>query len=230
MRLPGAQGRKRQGRKRQGRKRQGRKQGSGPENGGIPAKQPRAAAEPPHCQDSASAASVPAKREKPEKSLRQGLHGRSIHDRVFGQEGAMPERSQLSRREDLFLQWSIRSWFGNRDDQDEAFRSRLQQIWEELFMALYEDISERVQDKAKRDRYFMSFVNDHFSDALDKYKWYESEKRGHDIGLFTALEKIAVEHRPQKALEEEYARLRALERVALEDWYIELLSRYSEIY
>jgi|GEM_PF-2862382 len=108
---------------------------------------------------------------------------------------------KLEEREDLFNDWIIKSWFTSGIKWQS-----LQRIFIELFMSLYDDLSEKFNAK-KRDELFLNFINVVFPTVLDVYKWHESEKENHDIGL-----------------------LKALESIALCDWYIELLTSYSKQY
>ncbi|MBN2544750.1 MAG: hypothetical protein JXB50_03070 [Spirochaetes bacterium] len=107
----------------------------------------------------------------------------------------------LEKRDDLFNRWIIRSWFSSRTSND-----AVKIIFLELFMGLYDDLSEKFNDR-KRDETFINFINIVFPTVLDVYKWHESEKAQMDIGLLTALNSISIC-----------------------DWYIELLSSYSKMY
>jgi hypothetical protein len=108
----------------------------------------------------------------------------------------------LDEREDLLKIWVIGFWFRKK----ESDRIYIKKIFLELFMSLYDDLSEKFSTK-KRDELFIKFINDVFPTALDNYKWYESEKQKKDIGLMKALEDISIC-----------------------DWYINLLSTYSRYY
>jgi hypothetical protein len=108
----------------------------------------------------------------------------------------------LEERNDLMKTWFIRNWF-NEDNIDEVY---LKKIFLELFMSLYDDLTEKFEAK-KRDELFLKFINDVFTTALDNYKWYESEKMKKDIGIAKALEDIA-----------------------MCDWYINLLTTFSRHY
>ena len=111
-------------------------------------------------------------------------------------------RSQnLEERKDLFDLWIIKSWF--KSDAELAY---LRKVFYELFMSMYDDISEKFDSK-KGDDIFINFINIVFPTILDVYKWHESEKSKKDIGVLQALEKIA-----------------------LCDWYIALLTSYSKQY
>jgi len=134
--------------------------------------------------------------------LKKGVYSRPSNDRRTGM-----ARETLERRDDLFQQWQLRSWFGEQESIDPAFEDSLRSVWETLFSSLYDDLSERLGNPKARDALFLEFTNTLFPSALDNYKWYASEKRGSDIGL-----------------------LAALDRMATEGWYIELLSRFSQTY
>lgn len=112
----------------------------------------------------------------------------------------------LENREDLFRQWVILRWL-EIPHEDGAALKKVFHVWLQLFMALYGDLNERISDREKLDKLFLHFTNSVFPPAIDQYKWYESERIGHDIGL-----------------------LAAMERASMEGWYIETLSRFSEIY
>jgi hypothetical protein len=112
------------------------------------------------------------------------------------------KNSTLDERDDLLKIWVIAFWFRKKDSES----GYLKKIFLELFMSLYDDLSEKFSAK-KRDELFIKFVNDVFPTALDNYKWYESEKQKKDIGLAKALEDISIC-----------------------DWYINLLSTYSRYY
>lgn len=119
----------------------------------------------------------------------------------------MSRKRELETRIDLYERWIIENWFGENTLAYQDFRKKLFRIWLELFMALYDDLTEKVGSTKKRDSIFLHFTNEVFPGVLDDFKWYESERSGRDIGLFEALE-----------------------HVPLQAWYIELLSRFSQIY
>lgn len=114
---------------------------------------------------------------------------------------------KLETREDLFNSWTVLHWFKENSASSTRFKEQLFRIWLELFLALYDDLSVQVPGKNRRDAIFRHFTNEAFPAALDQFKWYASEQAGNDIGL-----------------------LRALEEISLQDWYIELLSRFSQLY
>jgi len=107
----------------------------------------------------------------------------------------------LEMRDDLFKIWIIRTWFSTKASDD-----AIKVIFYELFMGLYDDLTEKFSNK-KRDETFINFINIVFPTVLDVYKWHESEKAQMDIGLLSALNSISIC-----------------------DWYIELLSSYSKMY
>jgi len=111
-------------------------------------------------------------------------------------------KTPLEERNDLLDFWIIKKWF-KKNDVNENY---MKKIFLELFMSLYDDLTEKFNPK-KRDELFIKFINDVFATALDNYKWYESEKIKKDIGLAKALEDIA-----------------------MCDWYINLLTAYSRHY
>jgi len=119
----------------------------------------------------------------------------------------MAKQRQFETRIDLYETWIIIKWFDESMTTDNEFRKRLFLIWVKLFMALYNDLNEKVPAAKKRDSIFLYFVNEVFPNTLDNYKWYESEKRGSDMGLLDALENIS-----------------------MEEWYIDLLSKFSQVY
>lgn len=116
-------------------------------------------------------------------------------------------RERLEQRDDLFRQWQLHSWFAPEESAEPSFEDNLHRDWETLFSSLYDDLSEKLANPKARDALFLEFTNTLFPSALDNYKWYASEKLGSDIGLLTALD-----------------------RMATEDWYIELLTRFSQTY
>jgi hypothetical protein len=107
----------------------------------------------------------------------------------------------LDKRDDIFSEWIINSWF-----KENSKARPLKIIFMELFMSLYDDLSEKFNGK-KRDEIFKNFINVIFPTVLDVYKWHESEKENVDIGLLRALKEI-----PNCA------------------WYIDLLTSYSKHY
>lgn len=108
---------------------------------------------------------------------------------------------QLEERSDLYNEWILLAWF------TEKFKNaELKNLFLQLFMSIYDDLSEKFSGK-KRDEIFLQFINQEFPNALDEYKWLESEKERHDIGLLNALHQVAVC-----------------------SWYIELLTKYSKKY
>jgi hypothetical protein len=115
--------------------------------------------------------------------------------------GSGKKASQLEDRKDLYSNWIVKTWFNKGMDNN-----YLRKIYLELFMSLYDDISNKFSDK-KRDDLFTNFTNVVFPTVLDVYKWHESEKELRDIGL-----------------------MKALEDIAMCDWYIELLTSYSNQY
>ena len=116
------------------------------------------------------------------------------------------KKNLLENRVDLYQQWIILRWLHVFPEDKQANR-KLLRIWLELFMALYVDLNEKIADKEKLDKLFLHFTNSVFPPAIDQYKWFESERIGRDLGLVSALEKAS-----------------------MENWYIETLSRFSEIY
>ena len=118
----------------------------------------------------------------------------------------MAGKKKLEKRVDLYRNWIILQWLNVEPENGEE-NEKLLKVWLELFMALYGDLSERVKDDKDRDNLFLHFTNDIFPPAIDQYKWYESERLGYDIGLW-----------------------RALERTPMENWYIETLSGFSQVY
>jgi len=107
----------------------------------------------------------------------------------------------LDMRDDLYNKWIIKTWFSSKASDD-----AIKVIFNELFMGLYDDLSEKFNNR-KRDETFINFINIVFPTVLDVYKWHESEKAQMDIGLLSALNSISIC-----------------------DWYIELLSSYSKMY
>lgn len=120
---------------------------------------------------------------------------------VMNQNITANKLDSLESRIDLFNEWIIKEWF--KTDIELNF---LRRVFNELFMSIYDDLTEKFENK-KRDQLFTNFINVVFPTVLDVYKWHESEKVKKDIGLIKALEKIA-----------------------LCDWYIELLTSYSRQY
>lgn len=126
------------------------------------------------------------------------------------------DQDALERRDDLFSRWALRDWFSETDRRDPDFEDNLRSVWVMLFTNLYDDLDDHLQNgphpagtdpKIRRDKLFLEFTNVLFPTAVDNYKWMASEKRGQDIGLLSALDMMATE-----------------------DWYIELLARFSQTY
>jgi hypothetical protein len=108
----------------------------------------------------------------------------------------------LENRKDLFDNWVLQKWF---DKKQKKIMSE-NNIFEKLFMALYDDLTTKF-DAKKRDDIFTNFINVVFPTVLDVYKWHESERQHNDIGLVHALESISYT-----------------------DWFIDLLHSYSRQY
>lgn len=121
--------------------------------------------------------------------------------------GKETRAEKLETREDLFDGWTVCRWFSREPENGLLLKDQLFRIWLELFLALYDDLSMQVPAKSRRDAIFRHFTNEAFPQALDQFKWYASERAGSDIGL-----------------------LRALEEISMQEWYIELLSRFSQLY
>jgi len=119
----------------------------------------------------------------------------------------MTKNEELEKRLDLFEVWKILDWFTETNLLQKSFRNELYRIWLNLFMSLYQDLTEKVEKKQKRDKMFLYFTNEIFTAEVDKFKWYESEKLNMDIGL-----------------------IKALETISDQEWYIEKLVNYSVIY
>lgn len=107
----------------------------------------------------------------------------------------------LEDRNDLFNKWVIKDWLNNKENS-----YSLKTIFFELFLGLYDDLTEKYDEK-KRDEIFVNFINIVFPTVLDVYKLHESEKNKMDIGL-----------------------LRALKDIPECEWYIELLTSFSNMY
>jgi len=112
------------------------------------------------------------------------------------------ELDLLENRKDLFNKWALLKWFDSK--QKKMISSN--HIFEKLFMALYDDLTIKFDSK-KRDELFTNFTNVVFPTVLDVYKWHESEKVHHDVGL-----------------------VHAIENISYTDWFIDLLHSYCRQY
>lgn len=119
----------------------------------------------------------------------------------------MGKQQGLETRPDLFDRWKLHEWFAEHERLSPEFREHMFRTWMDLFLNLYNDLTERVRNAERRDEYFMHFVNVVFPNLIDEYKWLESEKQGTDIGL-----------------------LAALDGVSNVDWFIERLTSFSLTY
>ena len=126
---------------------------------------------------------------------------KSVNNKKNNKNNEKGRKDKFEEREDLFENWIIKSWFVSGIQW-----ASLKRIFLELFMSLYDDLSEKFKPK-KRDELFINFINVVFPTVLDVYKWHESERVNNDIGLSKAIEDIPTC-----------------------DWYIELLTSYSNMY
>ena len=119
----------------------------------------------------------------------------------------MIKKTRLEKRLDLFKTWKLLEWFDNPLSNNKKSSEKIFKIWLKLFMGLYDDLSEKIESTGKRDSIFLHFVNDIFTEVIDVYKWFESQKQKKDVGL-----------------------IKAMDKVSMQDWYIEQLSRFSRVY
>jgi hypothetical protein len=125
----------------------------------------------------------------------------SLLDKNAAEQNSSRSKASLECRDDCLHEWIICSWF-----KENSKNKALKIVFLELFMSLYDDLSEKFTGK-KRDEIFKNFINVIFPTVLDVYKWHKSEKENQDIGL-----------------------LRALEEIPSCEWYIDLLASYSKYY
>jgi hypothetical protein len=125
----------------------------------------------------------------------------SLLDKNESESNSSKNNASLDERDDFIHEWIITSWF-----KENSKSKGLKIVFLELFMSLYDDLSEKFNGK-KRDEIFLNFINVIFPTVLDVYKWHKSEKENQDIGLLRALHEI-----PSCA------------------WYIDLLASYSKYY
>ncbi len=98
--------------------------------------------------------------------------------------------NELAYKNELFNKWIIINWFIIGGFEKHIFIARVKILWLELFSRLYKEILKDKKFSENPEKYFLDFTNLYFTKYIDDYKWYESEKKNFDIGLFKALEEI----------------------------------------